>query len=218
MFVLDALCDHVYQQPQPTAEPSRSPSHLAAPADSKDAAPHPLSPSSSSTSAPAQPSAPAPALLPPDYAGVSDPTAAAVPAAVPAASHGSVVDALAPLPSIHARRSVVVDSNGATFSVDDVAARRLRKEQRRLRAQQQAEADSARGGAAGAVVADEKPNAARGAAEAAWTDVPPEFCCALNGSVMKQPVRAAAATSARRVTCSPRSSPNTATRSTDRAC
>ncbi len=184
MFVLDALCDHVYQQPQPSAEPSRSPSHLAAPADSTDAD-HPGTPSSSSTSAPAQPSAPASALLPPDLAGISDPTAAAV----SAVAHGMVVDALGPLPSIHARRTVVVDSNGATFSVDDVAARRLRKEQRRLRAQQQAEADSARGGAGGAVVADEKPNAAHGAAEAAWTDVPAEFCCALNGSVMKQPVR-----------------------------
>jgi hypothetical protein len=47
-----------------------------------------------------------------------------------------VVDALGSLPSIYARRSVVADSNGSLFSVDDVAARRLRKEQRRKRALQ----------------------------------------------------------------------------------
>jgi hypothetical protein len=80
-----------------------------------------------------------------------------------------------------------VDSNGATFSADDAAARRLRKEQRRKRAQQEAEA--AQVGALGAKVADEKPSAALGAADPAWTDVPAEFCCALNGSLIKQPVR-----------------------------
>jgi hypothetical protein len=97
-----------------------------------------------------------------------------------------VVDALASLPSIHARRSVVVDSNGATFSVDDIAARRLRKEQRRMKAQQEAEA--AQTGALAANVADEKPNAALPAAVQTWSDVPAEFCCALNGSLIKQPV------------------------------
>jgi hypothetical protein len=94
--------------------------------------------------------------------------------------------ALESLPSIHARRSVVVDSNGATFSVDDIAARRLRKEQRRKKAQQEAEA--AQSGALSASTADEKPNAPLSAAAQPWTDVPPEFCCALNGSLMRQPV------------------------------
>jgi hypothetical protein len=97
-----------------------------------------------------------------------------------------VVDALGSLPSIHARRSVVVDSNGATFSVDDVAARRLRKEQRRKRAEQESQAAQTR--ALAENVADEKHNAPLPAHSEAWTDVPAEFCCALNGSLIKQPV------------------------------
>ena len=101
-----------------------------------------------------------------------------------------VVDALASLPSIHARRSVIVDSNGATFSVDDVAARRLRKEQRRKRQQAQEAAAGAQGEELEASVADEKPNALPAAAAEPWTDVPAEFCCAVNGSLIKQPVRA----------------------------
>ncbi len=112
------------------------------------------------------------------------PTTAA--ACASSSGHGMVVDALESLPSIHARRSVVVDSNGATFSVDDVAARRLRKEQRRKKAQQEAEA--AQTGTLAANVADEKPNAALPAAVQTWSDVPAEFCCALNGSLIKQPV------------------------------
>jgi hypothetical protein len=98
-----------------------------------------------------------------------------------------VVDALGSLPSIHARRSVIVDDNGATFSVDDVAARRARKEQRRRRALLEVEA--AQSVALVDNVADEKPNAPLPANASSWTDVPAEFCCALNGSLMKQPVR-----------------------------
>jgi hypothetical protein len=97
-----------------------------------------------------------------------------------------VVDALGSLPSIYARRSVVADSNGSLFSVDDVAARRLRKEQRRKRALQLAQ--EAQVTAHDASVHDEKPNTPVVSASEHWTDVPAEFCCALNGSLMKQPV------------------------------
>jgi len=182
VLVLEALCDHVYQQPQPTAEPlAREPHFSVLQAAQPDAV---------DTTVPSLPSALAQESLP------SPATAAPVKApSIPAAAassggHGMVVDALASLPSIHARRSVIVDSNGATFSVDDVAARRLRKEQRRKRQQAQEATAGAQCEELEASVADEKPNALPAAAAEPWTDVPAEFCCAVNGSLIKQPVRA----------------------------
>lgn len=174
MIILEALCDHVYQQAPPTAEP------LPLQRSSVDQV---VSLDSTSRASGAAAEAPAPASAGSDSAA---PLAAAA-ACTSSAGHGMVVDALGSLPSIHARRSVLVDSNGASFSVDDVAARRLRKEQRRKKAQQEAEA--AQSGALSASTADEKPNAPLAAAAQPWTDVPPEFCCALNGSLMRQPVR-----------------------------
>ena len=179
----------MYQQAQPTTEPiprpSRSSFDQAAPSDSSDTVPISAS-AAAAAGAPGQERAPASATPVPEISHSNHPSTAAA-AAASSTSYGSVVDALGPLPSIHARRGVIVDSNGATFSADDAAARRMRKEQRRMRALR--EADAAQLSTLGAVVSDEKPNAAPGAADAAWTDVPAEFCCALNGSLMKQPVR-----------------------------
>ncbi len=169
VLILEALCDHVYQHAQPAVEPL------------------PLQPSSFHPVPPLQSFSPASdagaALAPePVYSGSTAPPAvAAAAASTSCAGHGMVVDTLESLPSIHARRSVVIDSNGASFSVDDVTARRLRKEQRRKKAQQ--EAEGVQSGVVSANIADEKANAAQ-----LWTDVPPEFCCGLNGSLMKQPV------------------------------
>ncbi len=170
VIILEALCDHVYQQAPPTAEPlplQRSSVDQVASSDSTSRA-----------------SGAAAEALAPESAGSGS---TAPPAACTSSGgHGMVVDALGSLPSIHARRSVLVDSNGASFSVDDVAARRLRKEQRRKKAQEEAEASQS--SALSASTADEKPNAPLAAAAQPWTDVPPEFCCALNGSLMRQPV------------------------------
>jgi hypothetical protein len=180
VLILEALCDHVYQQAQRSA--SADPiardvqPAVAAALGPSDCASAPQSSSNASLPAcsVALSSAAPPSQLPPAAAAASS-------------GHGMVVDALGALPSIHARRSVIVDDNGATFSADDVAARRVRKEQRRRRALQEAEA--AQAAAAVGSVAEEKPNAPLPAAAASWTDVPVEFCCALNGSLMKQPVR-----------------------------
>jgi hypothetical protein len=182
-LILEALCDHVYQQAQPAADaiPRHTPVSVvgAAAADSSDAA------NTSASCSVAHDSALLPAPLPPGD-NHDKPLHTTTATSASSSGHGMVVDALASLPSIHARRSVVVDSNGATFSVDDIAARRLRKEQRRKKVQQEAEA--AQTGTLAANVADEKPNAALPAAVQTWSDVPAEFCCALNGSLIKQPV------------------------------
>ena len=214
VLILEALCDHVYQQPQPTAEPLHSSFVRTVQSEPIDTTDPCLS------SAPAPQIAPSPAAASPVKAL---PTPAPAAAAASSGGHGMVVDAMESLPSIHARRSVIVDSNGATFSVDDVAARRLRKEQRRQRAQAQeaAAGAGAQSEALATSVADEKPNAA---AEP-WTDVPAEFCCALNGSLIKQPVRSHCVVMCRALrrhvaalplTLHCRSNPNTGTPSTAR--
>jgi hypothetical protein len=180
VLLLDALCENVYQQAQPVAEPmSLQP---RPPICASDDAVRTGNTPESGSSTPAS-EVPAAAMC----SGGLPSESSAVAAVAPPSSigHGMVVDALGSLPSIHARRSAVVDSNGATFSVDDVAARRLRKEQRRKRAEQESQAAQTR---ALENVADEKHNAPLPAHAETWTDVPAEFCCALNGSLIKQPV------------------------------
>ena len=175
-FILESLCEHVYEHARPAADPI-----------ARDLQSSPIQADQTVSSRAPRALAAADVL---DSDGSIAPSAT-LSAAASCSGHGMVVDALGSLPSIYARRSVVADSNGSLFSVDDVAARRLRKEQRRKRAlqlAQEAQVTAHDASVHDASVHDEKPNTPVVSASEHWTDVPTEFCCALNGSLMKQPV------------------------------